>query len=269
MQQIITFLLQNKHRLFFLLLLFIGLILTINAHRYHKSKFIHAANYVTGGVYDWSNQFNEYFNLKEYNERLLHENARLRKELSNYKISNSQVYPEIEPYELIPATVIENSFTKKKNYLVINRGRKHGVKPDMGVITMDGVVGITINVNENYAIVLSALHTESRISAQLAKTRQLGSLRWNGNKTNIVQLEDINTVSKVSRGDTIVTGNYSIFPEGIQIGTIQKASVQATNNHYDIDVELSNDMTNIGYVYVVKNTSKNEIQELLNQHPNE
>lgn len=269
MQQIITFLLRNKHFLFFLLLLSIGLTLTIQSHKYHKSKFIHAANNVTGGVYESANQFSEYFNLKEYNQRLLDENARLRKELSNYKISNTQPYPEKQPYELIPATVIENSFSKKKNILIINRGSKHGIKPDMGVITMDGVIGITVNVNENFSTVLSVLHTQSRISAQLAKTKHLGSLLWNGKQTNIVQLEDISTVSKVNVNDTIVTGNYSIFPEGIRIGVIQKADLQQSKNHYNIDVKLFNDMSNIGYVYVIKNKAKKEIQKLLNQDKDE
>lgn len=269
MQQIITFLLRNKHGLFFLLLLIIGLTLTIQSHRYHKSKFIHAANNLTGGVYESANQFSEYFNLKEYNKRLLDENARLRKELSNYKISNSQAVPEKQPYNLIPAKVIENSYNKKKNLLLINKGKKHGIEPDMGVITMDGVIGITVNVNENFSTVLSVLHPKSRISAQLAKTKHLGSLFWNGKETNTVQLEDISTISKVQKGDTIVTGNYSIFPEGIRIGTVLNASLQQSKNHYDIDVQLFNDMTNIGYVYVIKNDSKKEIQNLLNQSDDE
>lgn len=269
MQQIIRFLLQNKHFLFFLLLLSLGLGLTIQSHLYHKSKFIHAANNVTGGMYESANQFNEYFNLKTYNERLLNENARLRKEISNFKINESRSYPTTESFDIIPAKLVENSFNKKKNILVINRGSNHGVAPDMGVITTNGIVGIIDKVGNNFATVISVLHTESRISAELKKTSQLGSLFWNGNEKNIVQLEDISTISSVKKGDTIVTGNYSTFPQGIGIGTIKQASLNQSKNYYDIDINLFNDMSSIGYVYVIKNNSKKEINQLTNNNTNE
>ena len=262
MQQIIAFLLKNKSFFLFLLLLSISLILTIQSHNYHRSKFIHAANNVTGGVYERANNISEYFNLKTYNERLLEENAKLRKELSNYTIKETVNFPKTTPYELIPAKIIENSFSKKKNILVINRGSKQGVTPDMGVITMNGIVGIVDQVSNNYATVISILHLDSRINAKLKATNHMGSLFWNGENTNTVQLEDISKVAGTQINDTIVTGNYSVFPEGIPIGKVNKAILNQSKNYYEIDIALFNDMSNIGYVYVVKNNAIKELKAL-------
>jgi len=265
MQQVISYLLKKKNFLFFILLLVISLALTVQSHRYHKSKFINAANNITGGLYESVNHVNEFVNLDTYNERLLKENARLRKELSNYDFHSTSAIPKDMPYEFIPAKLIQNSFHKKNNILVINRGAKHGITVDMGVITTDGIVGIIENVGENFSTVLSVLHVQSKINVQLKKTNHIGSLVWDGESPFKVQLEDITKVASIVVNDTIVTGNYSIFPQGINVGKVVTSVLDHTENYFDVEVKLFNDMSNIGYVYVVKNTALKEVNQLLNQ----
>ena len=41
----------------------------------------------------------------------------------------------------IPATVVKNSYTGERNYLVLDRGQKDGVEPDMGVVTARRRIG--------------------------------------------------------------------------------------------------------------------------------
>lgn len=269
MQQVISYLLKKKNFLFFILLLVISLALTVQSHRYHKSKLINAANDITGGLYESVNHVNEFINLDAYNKRLLKENARLRKEISNYGFHSTSVIPKDTPYEFIPAKLIHNSFQKKNNILVINKGTKHGVTTDMGVITTNGIVGIIENVGENFSTVLSVLHIQSQINVQLKKTNHIGSLVWDGASPFKVQIEDITKVAKIVINDTIVTGNYSIFPQGINVGKVIKAKLNQTQNYFDVDVELFTDMSNIGYVYVVKNKALKEVNQLLNQDQNE
>ena len=62
----------------FLLLLGISLILTIKSHSYHRSEYINSANAITGGVYENINSMNEYLSLKQKNNSLAEENARLK-----------------------------------------------------------------------------------------------------------------------------------------------------------------------------------------------
>lgn len=268
MQQIFNFLIKNKNSILFLFLLAISLFLTIQNHAFHKSRFISSANFVTGGIYSWSNNVNTYLHLDEYNERLLEENNKLRNIISNMNDSIS-VEKQLDStsfegdYLFRTARVINNNFSKPNNYLTLNRGENSGIRPEYGVITSQGIVGIVDRVNKNYSRVISILNNNSRINAQLKNTNHFGSLVWNGEDPNIVQLIDVPRQAPLQKGDTIITGGRSlIFPKGLPIGSITDFTLDQTQSYYTINIELFNDMTNIGYVYVIENVNKEEIKAL-------
>jgi rod shape-determining protein MreC len=118
-------------------------------------------------------------------------------------------------------------------------------------------------VNSRFSRVISILNSDSQINAQLNKTNHFGSLIWDGKNPNIVQLVDVPRQAPVKEGDTIVTGGKSlIFPEGIPIGSVENFKLDQSQSYYNINVKLFNDMTNIGYVYVIENLDREEILEL-------
>lgn len=268
MQQIINFLIRNKHSLLFLLLLFLSLIFTIQSHSYHRSKFISSTNFVSGGLYSWQHSISDYFRLKNENKRLLVENERLRNLLSAY--SSDTITQNIvdtssfkKPYTYTKARVIKNDYSKIDNYVLINRGSNDSIHPDMGVITDKGIIGIVENTSKNYSRVISILNSNSRINAGLKKSNQYGSLIWNGKDPNIVQLETVPRQAILKEGDTIIThGRSTIFPKGIGIGTILNYKLNQNKSYYLIDVKLFNDMTDIGFVYAIKNNDAKEIESL-------
>lgn len=268
MQQIFNFLIRNKNTILFLILFAVSIFLTLQNHAFHKSRFISSANFVTGGIYSWSNSINTYLHLDEYNNRLIEENNKLRNIISNMSDSIS-VEKQLDStsfegdYLFRTAQVINNNFTKTDNYLTLNRGEKSGIKPEYGVITSQGIVGIVDRVNNNYSRVISILNSRSRINAQLSHTNHFGSLVWDGKDPNIVQLIDVPRQAPLQKGDTITTGGRSlIFPKDLPIGSIIDFSLDQTQSYYTINIKLFNDMTNIGYVYVIENVNKEEIEEL-------
>lgn len=266
MQQIFSFILKNSYRLLFSLLLVISLILTIQSHSYHKSKVISSANFLTGGVYQQVNNINEYFGLRKENQELADENARLKSILFNQK--DTTLTPNInvkgiDKAEIIISKVIHNSYSVHENYLTLNSGSKDGVKTDMGVINSAGIIGIVDKTSKNYATVISILNVQSKINAKIKKSNHFGSLVWNGKNTGYVQLIDVPRLASVRRGDTIVTGGQSIiFPENIGIGTIEKIYTDDVTNYYTLDIKLFNDMTNLGYVYIIKTKDRDEVMKL-------
>ncbi len=150
-----------------------------------------------------------------------------------------------------------------RNYITIDRGKKDSVKQDMGVITVQGILGIVENTSNKFATVQSILNTKSNINAKIKNTNHFGSLVWDAKAYNVVQLIDIPRLVPLNVGDTIVTGAMSsIFPENIPIGTIKKFDLDIAKSFYRIDVELFNDMTNIKNVYIINNLNREEIQEL-------
>jgi rod shape-determining protein MreC len=267
MQQIFNFIYKNSNRLLFLLLLGISLFLTIQSHSYHRSKVISSANFLSGGVYERINNVSEYLNLRTQNDALAQENAKLRSLL--FDVKDTAAIPKLDsikglhPTDIIVSKVIHNSFNSYENYLTLNSGSLQGVKPDMGVINSLGIVGIIDNTSTNYATVVSILNIKSQINAKLKKSNHFGSLGWNGKSTGYVQLTDIPRLAAIRKGDTIVTGGQSvIFPENINIGTVDRIYVDNQTNYYTLDVKLFNDMTNLGHVYIIKSKDREEIINL-------
>lgn len=251
----------------FLLLMVISLTLTIQTHSFHKSKVISSANFLSGGVYEKMNNVNEYFNLKIQNDELAKENARLKSLLFNQKDTTKlppvDSIPGVNQFRVIMAKVIKNSYNVHENYLTLNGGSKQGIKQDMGVINSLGIVGVIENTSANYSTVLSILNTNWPINAKIKKSGHIGFLSWNGKNTGFVQLTDVPRLASVRKGDTIVTGgNSKIFPENINIGTIEKVFTDNETNFYTLDIRLFNDMTSLGYVYVIENKDTPEILEL-------
>lgn len=268
MQQIFNFLIRNKNNILFLLLLGLSIFFTVQSHSFHKSKVVSSANVVTGKIYSWKNEIQTYFHLEDYNQRLLKENKELRSRLANLpdtvagkEFVDSTSYNSMYKFHI--ARVINNNYSKMNNFLTLNQGAKAEIAKEQGVITSQGIVGIVDQVSANYARVISILNSNSRINAQLKRTNHFGSLIWNGKTPNVVQLVDVPRQAPVKEGDTIVTGGKSlIFPQGIPIGTIEDFRLDQSESYYTINVKLFNDMTNIGYVYVIENTEKEEIREL-------
>ncbi|WP_353102947.1 rod shape-determining protein MreC [Myroides odoratus] len=270
MQQIINFFIKNSTKLLFLLLLVISFALVLRTHTFHKSSFISSANGVTGYVYENVNNLKEYMRLKTENDALVLENALLKKQAFNSAVVTDSIPVELpllttqeDIYNVIVAKVIKNEFNTKENYLTIKGGEREGITKDLGVINSNGIVGIIQKSSTKYSTVQSILNAKSKINAKIKGSNHFGTLQWDGKSTGYVQLNDIPRLAELFQGDTIVTGGISdIFPENIPIGTIEKAYTTESSNYFTIEVKLFNDMTNLGYVYVIKNNDIKEIIEL-------
>ncbi|WKD84984.1 Cell shape-determining protein MreC [Polaribacter huanghezhanensis] len=254
-----------------MLLELIAVFFTINNNDFQKSKFISSANEITGGFYEKTSQISNYFNLKNQNDELMLENNNLKNLVEKYTSkADSTVFISVidstkyhQKYTYTAAKTYRNNYHNPNNILLINKGKDQGVYKEMAVVNSKGIIGITDKVSANYARVQSILNSNSKINAKLKNSFHFGTLVWNGQDYNIVQLEDLPRQANVKVGDTIITGGKStIFPEGILIGTVQKINAQSNNN--SIDIKLFNDMSNIGYVYVVTALDKKEINTLIN-----
>jgi rod shape-determining protein MreC len=265
MRQIIYFIKKFRYFLLFIVLEILAFILIIQNHSYHQSKFVNSANFVTGGFYNKVNSVNEFFHLKINNQILSEENARLKNllearekkfGLDSFTVIDTSQY--FQKYEYSVGKIINNNFTKRNNFLTLNKGAKNGLTPDLGVINSKGIIGVIKNVSSNYATVLSILNSNSKINVRLKNSNHFGTLVWDGKNYNIMQVIDIPRQAVVKAGDTIVSGGKSaIFPEGIEIGVVKDFKYEL-NKYQIINILLFNDMSAIGEVQIVKNLHKNE-----------
>jgi len=243
---------------------------------YQKSSFINTTNDFFASVNQKINNIYDYFNLKEINRQLAEENAKLRsREIKSFNATDKNVFTVNDTtykqdYTYIDAKVVNSSINRRKNYLTLNKGYLSGIKKDMGVISPDGVVGIVSDVSPNYATVMSVLHLDTKISAKLKKSGQIGSLVWPGINYRKGKLKDMPTHVVLHKGDTIVTSGFSaIFPEGINIGYVIGYNLKDGEMFYDVDLALAVDYNNLSYVYVVNNIFKTEQKLLENKTKND
>ena len=271
MQQIVNFILRNKTFLLFALLLFISVMLTIQSHNYHRSRFINSANFLSGGIYNTSNSISGYFGLREQNKLLQEENNQLKSILYNTEDTTYSTFIDslsfANHYKFTAAQVLRNSYSATNNILLLNKGKNDSIKQDFGVVSSKGIIGIIEKTNSKYATVLSVLNTTSSISAKLKKTNHFGDIKWDGLSPSHIQLTEIPKIAPVAIGDTVTTsGRSTIFPKGIPIGIISDFKLDTAENYYEIEITLFNDMTNIEYVYIIENKDAKRIENLLDNN---
>ena len=267
-----------KHSFFFLFLLLEGIasLLIVSNNSYQRSGFINASNGFTASILSLSNNFTHYIGLVDANEKLAAENARLRSLLpqSYLKLDSTQtqvvdsIHQQLYRYQ--DAEIISNSFQKRNNYLILNKGRKEHIKPMMGVITDNGIVGIVKDVSENFCTVMSVLHSKLALDVKIKNNGYTGTLVWKGGDYTIGNVLNIPSHVHIHKGDTLLTsGNSSIFPEGIMVGTIQDFSLNQGDNFFQINLKYSVNYNKLKYVYIVDNVVKEELIELKNKTEDE
>jgi rod shape-determining protein MreC len=271
-----VFFYRNATLFLFIILEAISLYLLFLNSNFQREKFISSSNYVAGNMLTTANTIEDYFLLKETNQRLAIENAFLHNQNKNsYRIYNKKIFTVNDTifksqYTYINANVVNNSVNRRNNYLTLNVGLNMGIKKFMGVVSSDGMVGITKEVSANFTSVTSVLNKNFRMSAQIKNTGEFGSLYWNGGDYRFITLSDIATSVKVKVGDTVLTTAHSaIFPENIMIGTIHKVYTKPGDNFYTLTVKFSANIKNVTHVYVINNILKDEQQSLEERSQND
>ena len=70
-------------------------------------------------------------------------------------------------YDYVPAKVIDHSYKKVNNYIIINAGKRLGVQPGMGVVSAQGWVGTVSESTRNYAYILPFTHSKGVLALVL------------------------------------------------------------------------------------------------------
>jgi rod shape-determining protein MreC len=282
MRNIFIFIRIYFNFLFFLFLMGVSLFMLFNYNRYQHTAYSSAAGEITGRINRKFNNIGYYFQLRRTNDSLVKANENLYNKLrQDFELPDTVTKLTIDTirvdtllqqrkYLYLPAKVVGNSVNQVNNYLQLHRGAKQGVVADLGVTDINNsVVGTVVDVSDNYSVVMSLLHRQSNVSAQLKKTGETGSIVWDGVQTNVVLLKEISKEVKVAKGDTIITsGSSDKFPYGLLIGTVKEIENDKTISSYIIRVKTATNFYNLQYVYVINNLQKEEPRQLLKKVKN-
>ena len=267
MQRIINALIQYRNAIVYLILLIISLLYLNRNSNFHKSKLEKYGLYFSQSIYNLNYSISKYLNLKKINLNLLEEN-RILKEFE-LKSKSILLYPKNYfkerryPFELKKGNVIKNSFLNQRNFIIVDKGKSNSIKPEMGVISDKGIVGIVKSVSENYSSIISILNQDLKINIRLKNSNAIGTLSWKGINPKEFQIEDIVRNTNIQIGDTVITGGMSsYFPFGIPIAKITDFEDNSKIGYYSINAELFEDPSLIYHVYIIENKDLEEINIL-------
>lgn len=275
MRRLFDFLLRKKHWILFICLELIALMLIKVNSVYQRNVMLSSANILSAKVLSISGDVNAYFDLHKENRKLNERNGLLELEVLKLKdqldmvmsdtlqfrgfVPDSTVLTKEFPYTFYTAKVVNQTIANSLNYITIDKGSEDGVKPEMGVASTTGVVGIVATVGKHYSVVIPIINTKFRLSCKEKNNRYFGSLRWGGRDIECGILEDLPKHITYQKGDTIVTSGYSsIFPPGMVVGYIEEVNHSDEDSFFSFSVKLKTDFKGLKFVHIISNYEKTE-----------
>ncbi|UEX91015.1 rod shape-determining protein MreC [Staphylococcus ratti] len=190
--------------------------------------------------------------LKSDNQRLQTENEQLRKEL---KIS------DISKYEPMAVNVIARHPDQWMNTLIIDKGKKAGIKENMAVMTTDGLIGRVAKVNQ-FSAQVNLISTKGRtnrlsVHVQNKGKEAFGLIDYYDEKNDELIISDIDNSNKVAKGDKVITsGLGDQLPKGIYVGEVVKVQNDQYGLSKQVVIKTGANLNQIGTVYVAKRDPK-------------
>jgi rod shape-determining protein MreC len=180
-------------------------------------------------------------------ETIADENARLR-ELFELDESWASM-------DKVTAEVINRIPSNYKWIVEIDKGSDDGIRPDMSVITADGLAGKVTQVTGDSATVLLLIDPTGSASAKIKGAGFTASIKGHG-VGEPLSLELVDPEVRVNEGDEVLTSSYNggIYPPNIPIGRVTFVNANTAALEQDIDVEPYVDFQSLDFVQVLLET---------------
>jgi rod shape-determining protein MreC len=214
-----------------------------------------------GVEYIWS----EYFDLRN----VRHQNQDLQQTIGRLQLEQASLledarqgqrlqallgFQEKYIYSTVPAQAIGSSGSSQAHVFYVDKGAKDGLKPDMAVITPDGIVGKVRDVFPHTAQVLGINDQSSGAGVILETTRIRGILR--GNADGQLMIVGILSDERIKPGEPVLTaGGDLIFPRGLPVGVVDKVVRDPERDAFiDVMVKPAAHLDRLDEVLVITST---------------
>ncbi|WP_281349934.1 rod shape-determining protein MreC [Paenibacillus tengchongensis] len=208
-----------------------------------QSLFYKPAGYVAGLFQDIANLHD----LAEENERLKLMVAQYTREKAQYNFIKSQneslqkdlnfreAQKNLYDFELHIAQVISLTTEPSNNSIVLDLGSKDGIKPNMSVISTEGLVGVISQVS-NFTSTVKLMtmmdvkdpNSQPAIAAtvQDKEDNSFGMIESYDAQTGMLQMNKIPVGDPIAVGDTVISsGIGGMYPRGLTIGKVVDVKV--------------------------------------------
>ena len=219
----------------------------------------HAAGYSVR--HGWSN----YLDLRHVRQQ----NAELQRQITQMRIQEAALAEDAiqgrrlqallgfrEKYVVstVAAQVIGSSGSDQSHVLTIDKGSNDGLKPDMAVITTDGIVGKLRDVFPGTSQVLEIDDQTSGAGVVLESTRVRAILH--GNPAGRVEINNLTADPRIKAGEKVLTsGGDQIYPRGLAVGTIESIAPDPEHQPYTaITIRPAVNLNRVEEVLVITGT---------------
>lgn len=279
MFRLLAFLSANRNFFLLVSLEVIALVLVIRFNDHQRHAWGDSVLEVSSKMQQYRTSISDYFTLKARNQTLNQRIVVLESDLREAQ-NRLRVYQGLqdrdtlmkemadslrsfEAFSLLPCRAIKNTTHKRYNYMTLDKGRVHGVKEGMGVVSLNGIAGRVIVVSEHYSLALSALNVSFKLSAQAKGIGNAGLYEWGTEEAGKGYLNFIPQNANLREGMEVVTsGNNTIFPQGYSIGTITRIIEAGQEGTTKAELELATNFNNLGNLFLIPAIHKAEIDSL-------
>lgn len=267
---------EKNKKLFITLLTGICIILALlTVNRTNPSFIEKSFGFILSPVQDFTTSVTSWFeskfktlsnfkNLEEENEILKMELELKNQEIKRLKqleIENEKLLSLLETsskyneYSKITANIIGRDPGNWYQNFTIDKGEKDGLKKNMVVLAVGGLVGKIEEVGPNYAKVSSIINGTYSVSAKTLRTDDEGFVRGDLSNKGICKMEYIDKEAEIKEGDEIVTSHLSeIYPAGITIGYVKEVYLDnSTKLSKTAIIEPTVDFKHLENVLVINN----------------
>jgi rod shape-determining protein MreC len=165
-------------------------------------------------------------------------------------------------YKEVTGRVIARSPTIWRSSVNIDLGSGDGVRVDDPVISGDGLVGRIAAVEPDSSQVMLLTDHASGVTAKIVPSGVQGVVKPEvGNPEELI-LDFIDSTKRVHGGQTVVTAGWrtqglaSLYPPGLPLGEVTRASIVEQEANEQVDVRPFADLRNLDLVQVLTGGSR-------------
>lgn len=226
-----------------------------SGHGYPRGKWVRASLAITGA---WDARLAEIASLaelREQNDQLLAENARLR---AGEGLTNG--------WQVQPARVIRLTTDLSHNLMVLEKlDSTLRWSENQGILAGGFAAGRILDIRGPYAIGVPIASTGMEWSGRVRHDGPVGRVRWTAGDPARCQMFDVPRSTSVFPGDTLfTTGLQGIFPPDVPLGTVVDQSSENGDEFITLEFNFLADFRSIRYVECVERPNAHLIDSLLN-----
>jgi len=196
---------------------------------------------------------------------LQEENDRLKREILSLKMENDRCreliatnrrlqellhFSQTFHWPGIAAQVIGRDPSGWFRSIIIDKGRKDGLRVNMPVVNAEGVVGRLVSVSPDYAKVLLIVDQNSAVDSLIQRSREKGIVK--GISEESCELNYVVKTGDVNVGDRVVTsGMGRVFPKGLPVGRVVEVNSRPSELFLDIKVRPAVDFAKLEEVLIL------------------